>query len=65
MGFCTRCRISKPTFALPAHEQTDILVGEALRRGGQLVSVVPRRESLESMFVEKFTTETAPVEEGP
>jgi len=53
--------LGRSTFSLASQEEANALVGEALRRGGHVVSVVPRRESLESMFIEEFTTETATV----
>ncbi len=49
------------TFSLPDREQANTLVSEALRRGAQVVSVIPRRESLESLFLEKLTAETSTV----
>jgi len=55
----------RSTFSLLDQEEANRVVAEAQRRGGHVVSVVPRCESLESLFVEKFTVETATVDEGP
>jgi len=46
------------TFSLPDQAEANALVKEALKRGAHVASVVPRRESLESLFVEKYTAQT-------
>ena len=48
----------RATFSVADHEEANGLVTKAIQRGLLVTSVVPRRESLESLFVEKFTAET-------
>ena len=51
------------TFSLADHDEANVLVAKAQQRGMRIASVVPRRDSLESLFVEKYTAET-PEEQG-
>ncbi len=48
----------RATFSLADHDEANAVVAEALKRGLRVSSVVPRRDSLESLFVEKYTAET-------